>query len=255
MAQGYTRAEAAKRLSLDERTFGRWVTAGKLPGPGEDKLYSREEIDRIALLSDGAWTGDPVLEAMVKMLAEAQSALKARESHIEKLLALNAQPFDAMKDLMAKLLQRMTEAEKSQLDYMAAHGDLLMQKDEREQAARIAELRSKAMLEAIEGIKVNLPAMLAQLGGGGGGGAVAEFVKMLDADEKFGLLMMSTQFTGKKKTMFLGMLAQGGVIPAKLPPEQRAIYEQTEQAAQAAQAAAQQKETSANGHAPAPDAH
>src|SRR6185295_7997864 len=152
----------------------------------------------------------PVLEAMVKMLAEAQSALKARESHIEKLLALNAQPFDAMKDLMAKLLQRMTEAEKSQLDYMAAHGDLLMQKDEREQAARIAELRSKAMLEAIEGIKVNLPAMLANLGGGG---AVAEFVKMLDADEKFGLLMMSTQFTGKKKTMFLGMLAQGGVIP------------------------------------------
>src|SRR6185295_19149462 len=167
MAQCYTRAEAAKRLSLDERTFGRWVAAQKLPQPGEDKLYPREEIDRIALLSEGAFTGDPVLEAMVKMLAEAQSALKARESHIEKLLALNAQPFDAMKDLMAKLLQRMTGAEKSQLDYMAAHGDLLMQKDEREQAARIAELRSKAMLEAIEGIKVNLPAMLANLGGGG----------------------------------------------------------------------------------------
>jgi predicted O-linked N-acetylglucosamine transferase (SPINDLY family) len=167
-------------------------------------FFSRSDVEDLAELekAEKAASSPPVVTEAIAALVQ---GLKQANEHAERMMQLFEKPvYNALSILStenAHLLERLTQSEAKQMEGMAALGELLMLKAEREATIEQGKVRTLAVAKGANKIIDNLPKLMGQLTGKGG--KFLEFVEKLSPEEKAGLYELADAFEDKTKGALL----------------------------------------------------
>lgn len=190
-----TRNEAARILRRHPRTVVRMADDGRLTRL-PDGTFVAEEVEQLA--DEAARDGEPPPDVLIQFYQDLTG-------HYQNLLKLTHAPtqqaIDALIESNRIMAARLESAEASRLDYLAHLGDLLVQKEEREQIKLDGEQRRAAQAEAMAVFRQLAPVLVSQLkqGKGSAEGKIVGAIQGLSAEQQAMLasaLMMAGEEAG-----------------------------------------------------------